>query len=88
MKISEQYLEYYANYSILNWKCQNRKLQKLPLLFVASCLRMIYLKNGKFATLIYNLSFELKLLYFKCSKAVVSEKSHALLANIQSKFLI
>ena len=43
------------------------------------CFHMIYLENDKFATFIkiYDLSFELKLKYFKCSEAVFSEKSHA-----------
>ena len=62
---------------------ENCHYYSLPLVSI-----LIYLKNGEFATFIYNLSFQLKLQYFKCSEAVFSENSHALLANIQSKFLI
>ena len=53
---------------------------KIDIAIRCPCFHMIYLENDKFATFIkiYDLSFELKLKYFKCSEAVFSEKSHAI----------
>ena len=42
---------------------------------------LIYLKNGKSATLVFR-SFQLKLQVLKCSESFVSENNHALPENV------